>query len=129
MPAMLARVPRPDVRLSTGRPVSQYAGNEGCSGLAGAEPHALFPGARPIRLHHPAAGLTAAELVAVAKQVIRSYPGSANLYRWLAAALGQLGRIEEAKEALEKAITILPELFARNVREYLGCSRKISPIC
>jgi hypothetical protein len=32
--------PRPHVRLRTGRPVSQYAGNEGCAGLAGAEPHA-----------------------------------------------------------------------------------------
>ena len=31
---------RPHVRLGTGRPVSQYAGNEGCAGLAGAEPHA-----------------------------------------------------------------------------------------
>src|SRR6266446_536482 len=31
---------RPHVRLSTGRPVSQSAGNEGCAGLAGAEPHA-----------------------------------------------------------------------------------------
>jgi len=32
--------PRPHVRLKTGRPVSQYAGSEGCAGLAGAEPHA-----------------------------------------------------------------------------------------
>jgi hypothetical protein len=31
---------RPHVRLRTGRPVSQYAGSEGCAGLAGAEPHA-----------------------------------------------------------------------------------------
>ena len=31
---------RPHVRLKTGPPVSQYAGNEGCAGLAGAEPHA-----------------------------------------------------------------------------------------
>jgi len=31
---------RPHVRLSTGRPVSQYAGNEGCAGMAGAAPHA-----------------------------------------------------------------------------------------
>jgi adenylate cyclase len=54
--------------------------------------------------------------VAVAKQAIRSYPDFANPYRWLAAALGQLGRIEEAKEALEKAITVLPALFERNVR-------------
>jgi hypothetical protein len=31
---------RPHVRLRAGRPVSQYAGSEGCTGLAGAEPHA-----------------------------------------------------------------------------------------
>jgi hypothetical protein len=37
-------VARPHVRLSTGRPVSQYAGNEGCAGLAGAEPHASETG-------------------------------------------------------------------------------------
>jgi hypothetical protein len=33
--ALVARVfypARPHVRLSTGRPVSQYAGNEGCAG-------------------------------------------------------------------------------------------------
>src|SRR6516225_2592318 len=34
------RSARPNVRLRTGRPVSQYAGSEGCTGLAGAEPHA-----------------------------------------------------------------------------------------
>ena len=32
--------PRPHARRSTGRPVSQYAGNEGCVCEAGAEPHA-----------------------------------------------------------------------------------------
>ena len=31
---------RPHARLSTGRPVLQYAGNECCAGLDGAEPHA-----------------------------------------------------------------------------------------
>jgi hypothetical protein len=31
---------RPDVRLRTGRPVSQYAGSEDCIGSAGAEPPA-----------------------------------------------------------------------------------------
>jgi hypothetical protein len=35
-----AQVARPHVRLRAGRPVSQYAGSEGCAGLAGAEPHA-----------------------------------------------------------------------------------------
>jgi len=31
---------RPRVHLRAGRPVLQYAGSEGCAGLAGAEPHA-----------------------------------------------------------------------------------------
>ena len=35
---------RPDVRLGAGRPVSRYAGSEGCAGLAGAEPHASETG-------------------------------------------------------------------------------------
>ena len=33
-------VSRPHVRLRAGRPVLQYAGDEGCAGLAGAEAHA-----------------------------------------------------------------------------------------
>ena len=36
----LKKPARPHVRLRTGRPVSQYAGDEGCAGLAGAEPQA-----------------------------------------------------------------------------------------
>jgi adenylate cyclase len=52
----------------------------------------------------------------VAKRAIRSYPDVPNPYRWLAAALGQLGRTEEAKEALENAIVVLPASFERNVR-------------
>jgi integrase len=35
-----AATPKSHVRLRAGRPVSQYAGSEGCAGLAGAEPHA-----------------------------------------------------------------------------------------
>jgi hypothetical protein len=35
---------RPHVRLGTGRLVSQYAGSEGCAGLAGTEPHAWDTG-------------------------------------------------------------------------------------
>jgi adenylate cyclase len=54
--------------------------------------------------------------IEVANQAIRSYPDFANPYRWLAAALGQLGRVEEAKEALQKAMAIVPALFERNVR-------------
>ncbi len=52
----------------------------------------------------------------MAKRAIRSYPDFAHPYRWLAAALGQLGRIAEAKEALEQAIAIVPGAFETRVR-------------
>jgi adenylate cyclase len=55
--------------------------------------------------------------VDTANRAIRSYPNYPNTYRWLAAALGQLGRIEEAKQALEKAIAIAPASFDMYVRE------------
>jgi adenylate cyclase len=54
--------------------------------------------------------------VEAAKRGIWSYPDFPNTYRWLAAALGQLGRIEEAKEALGKAIAIEPGSFDMYVR-------------
>jgi adenylate cyclase len=57
-----------------------------------------------------------AAAVEVAKQAIRSYPDFAKPYRWLAAALGQLDRAEEAKEALDRAIAVVPGLFEWNVR-------------
>jgi adenylate cyclase len=37
-------------------------------------------------------------------------------YRWRAAALGQLGRINEAREALQEAIEASPTNFYGNVR-------------
>jgi adenylate cyclase len=57
-----------------------------------------------------------AAAVEVAKRAIRSYPDFPQPYRWLAAALGQFGRTEEAKEALEKAIAIVPASFEMYVR-------------
>jgi len=51
-----------------------------------------------------------------AKRVIRSYPGFPLSYRWLAATLGQLGRTEEARDALEKAIVVAPTSFDFYVR-------------
>jgi tetratricopeptide (TPR) repeat protein len=44
--------------------------------------------------------------VEVAKKVVRLNPDYPLVYRWLAAALGQLGQSTEAKEALERAIAI-----------------------
>jgi len=41
-----------------------------------------------------------------ARRVIRLYPDFPLIYRWLAAALGQTGRVAEARDALKKAITI-----------------------
>jgi adenylate cyclase len=52
-----------------------------------------------------------------ARQTIRSYPDFPFPYRWLAAALGQIGQIDEAKQALEKAIAVAPasfDMFVRN---------------
>jgi adenylate cyclase len=49
--------------------------------------------------------------VEAAKQAIRSYPDFPVPHRWLAAALGQLGRVEEARAALEKAVAMSPDGF------------------
>ena len=57
-----------------------------------------------------------AAAVVAAKRAIRSYPDFPNPYRWLAAALGQMGPTAEAKEALAKAITIAPASFDMYVR-------------
>jgi adenylate cyclase len=54
--------------------------------------------------------------VEAAKRAIRTYPDYSNTYRWLAAALGQTGRIEEAKEMLKKAIGMAPASFDMFVR-------------
>jgi adenylate cyclase len=73
-----------------------------------------------VRLSRMALGLYFSEeyaaAVEIAKRAIRSYPEFPNPYRWLAAALGQLGRVEEAKEALQQAIAILPGAVERTVR-------------
>src|SRR5215472_3914928 len=49
--------------------------------------------------------------VEAAKRAIWSNPDYPLPDRWLAAALGQLGRTAEAKKALEKAITVAPATF------------------
>jgi adenylate cyclase len=51
-----------------------------------------------------------------AKQAIRANPDYAPPYRWLAAALGQIGQTAEAKEALAKAIAVAPASFDIYVR-------------
>jgi adenylate cyclase len=55
--------------------------------------------------------------VEAAKRTIRSYPEFPLPYRWLAAALGQTGRAEEARQALEQALAISPTAFYLYVRQ------------
>jgi len=55
--------------------------------------------------------------VEAAERAIRSFSNFASPYRWLAAALGELGRTAEAKEVLEKAIAVSPASFDFQVRE------------
>jgi tetratricopeptide (TPR) repeat protein len=66
--------------------------------------------------------------IAAAARTIRGYPEYPDTYRWLAAALGQLGRIDEAREALAKVIALrLPHSTYRSVCGRLGIGRKTTP--
>jgi adenylate cyclase len=49
--------------------------------------------------------------LAAARTAIRHYPDYPTPYRYVAASLGQLGRIGEAREALRQAITVSPASF------------------
>jgi adenylate cyclase len=51
--------------------------------------------------------------VEAAKRAIRCNPDYPPPYRWLAAGLGQIGRIEEAKEALEKVSPASFDMYVR----------------
>ena len=81
----------------------------------------LDPRQSAVRLNQIALGLYFLReyeaAIEAATRAIRSYPDRPHSYRCLAAALGQLGRTEEAKEALEKAIAIAPAFFEMYVRE------------
>jgi adenylate cyclase len=59
-----------------------------------------------------------------AQRAIRSNPKFPHPYRWLAAALGQLGRVEEANTALEKAMTVAPAAFSMYVRQRVPWMRQ-----
>ena len=77
--------------------------------------------ALPVRLNELTLGLYLSGeyegAVEAAKRAVRSNPEYPLPYRWLAAALGQLGRTAEAEEALEKAISIAPASFDMFVRQ------------
>jgi adenylate cyclase len=54
--------------------------------------------------------------VEAAKRVIRAYPDYPMTYPWLVAALGQSGRIEEAKQVLQKSTHIASGAFDLLIR-------------
>jgi adenylate cyclase len=62
--------------------------------------------------------------VEAAKRAIRSYPDYPAPYRYLAAALGQLGRSEEAKAALCKVIALAPGAFDMYIRNRVPWMRR-----
>jgi adenylate cyclase len=74
-----------------------------------------------VRLLHVACGLYFSReyeaTVEAAKRLIRSYPDFPMIYRWPAAALGQLGRTAEAKAALDMAISRAPTAFDMYIRK------------
>jgi adenylate cyclase len=53
---------------------------------------------------------------AAAKAVVERYPDEPRTYRWLAAALGQLGQVDEAREALRQALQVSRDAFERYAR-------------
>ncbi len=76
--------------------------------------------ARPIRLSQVAASLyldgNYADALTTAQRVIWQYPKHPTAYRWLAASLGQLGRLAEADGALNHLQTIAPASFDMYIR-------------
>jgi adenylate cyclase len=76
-----------------------------------------------LRLNHIAMGFYLSReyeaAIETARRGIRSNPDFPSTYRWLAAALGQLGRLEAARAALERAIAVAPASFDAFVRRRL----------
>jgi len=89
--------------------------------------------ARPIRLSQIATSLyldgNYQQAATTAKHVVRQYPSHPIAYRWLAASLGQLGRTEEARDALQTLQTISPSSFEMYVRQRPKyCSVEYAPM-
>jgi adenylate cyclase len=100
--------------IFSGRPKEGLSALETCIRLDPRDPF------MSVRLLHTACGLYFAReyenVIEAAKRLIRSYPDFPMIYRWPAAALGQLGRTSEAKEWLERAISAAPAAFNMYVR-------------
>jgi len=100
--------------IFSGRPKEGLAALETCIRLDPRDPFLS------VRLLHIACGLYFSReyeaTVEAARRLLLSYPDFPMIYRWPAAAFGQLGRVAEAKEALEKAVSLAPTAFDMYVR-------------
>jgi adenylate cyclase len=100
--------------IFAGRPKDGLNALETCIRLDPRDPYMA------VRLLHIAVGLYFCgeyqASIEAAKRLMRSYPDFPMIYRWSAAALGQLRRSAEAKEALDKAISRAPAAFDMYVR-------------
>ena len=107
--------------IFSGRPKEGLAAVQTSIGLDPQDPKLA------IRLNNLALGLYFSgeyeAAVEAAKRAVRANPDFPLAYRWLAAALGQLGRTAEAKGALEKAIAIAPATFDMYVRPRMSWHR------
>jgi len=101
--------------IFAGRPKEGLTALNACLRLDPRDPYLA------VRLLHIACGLYFCSeyeaSIEAAKRLIRSYPDFPMIYRWSAAALGQLGCTTEAKEELEKAISRAPGAFDMYVRK------------
>jgi adenylate cyclase len=101
--------------IFSGRPKEGLTALETCIRLNPRDPFLS------VRLLHIVCGLYFAReyeaVIKAAKRLTQAYPDFPMIYRWPAAALGQLGRTEEAKEWLEKAISLAPTIFDMYVRK------------
>jgi adenylate cyclase len=111
----LAHGVRAAALLFSGKPQEGLAALQTCNRLDPRDYATL-----PLRLNQVALGLYFSReyeaAIQAAKKGIRAYPNFPLTYRWLAAALGELGHTEEAKEALKAAIAIAPASFDMYVR-------------
>jgi adenylate cyclase len=100
--------------IHSGRPRDGLASLETCIRLDPRDPLLV------LRLNHMTMGLyyscEYAAAVEAAKRAIRLFPDFPSPYRYLAAALGQLGRTEEARIALDEATAIVQASFDMYVR-------------
>jgi adenylate cyclase len=61
--------------------------------------------------------------IEVAKQTLCSYPDHPFLLPLIAQALGQVGRLDEAKQCLQRAIAVVPQFFDMYVHQRHPCAR------